>query len=285
MTIENLRGNFTYAMHGCGAFRGILHSNSKEAYNHWKNKVKVFETDVVETEDSQFVLFASHGLTARDLKRLEIYNPVSSGLRTKEWLLNQKVFTRSSCGLSVMSLEYVMDEMLEDENLIFIFDLFGLWESTSSFAQQLVKLVRGRNLLNRIIVEVYYEIQIEALKDIDRRINIMYCVKEESLPRPNNIKMERLIELGVGSISYPWHYLDDSNDLKRYVQAGFIIMSLTKSNRKCKKLKELGVNINNVDIVYTIGSLGCQISMYLWGRLKWYVVKIYDRYITKMFKK
>lgn len=80
----------------------------------------------------------------------------------------------------------------------------------------------------------------------------MYCVKELSLPHPSNITIEKLLELGVNSISYPWRYLNDINDLIRYEQAGFIIMSLTKTNLKCKKLKKLGVNINNVDIVYTI---------------------------------
>lgn len=155
MKVADLKGSFYYAMHGCGAFRGILHSNSKDAYQYWRNKVRIFETDVVETDDEQFVLFASHGLTNQDLQRLEIFSPVPSGLRTKEWLLNQKVYSRSSCGLTVMSLEYVLDEMMEDENLLFIFDLYGLWESTFSFAQYLAKLNRGRNLLDRIIVEVY----------------------------------------------------------------------------------------------------------------------------------
>lgn len=283
MKVSDLKGAFYYAMHGCGAYRGILHSNSKEAYRHWKNKVRIYETDVVETDDEQFVLFASHGLSNQDLKSVEICNPLPSGLRTKEWLLNQKIYSRSSCGLTVMSLEYVMDEMMKDDKLIFIFDLYGLWESTVSFAQYLVKMDRGRNLLDRIIVEVYYESQIVALKNTDRILNIMYCVKEMALPYPSSINMERLLELDVNFISYPWHYLNDINELKRYVQAGFIIMSLTKTNWESKRLKEIGVNINNVDIVYTIGNIGYQLPIYLWGRCKWYSLKICDR-IKRIFK-
>lgn len=284
MKVTDLQGAFSYAMHGCGAYRGILHSNSKEAYQYWGNKVRLFETDVVETEDEQFVLFASHGLTNQELKSVEICNTQPPGFRTKEWLLNQKIYSKSSCGLTVMSLEYVLDEMMKDDNLIFIFDLYGLWKSTSSFAQYLLKLERGRNLLDRIIVEVYYEDQILALKGTVGRLNIMYCVKEMALPYPSNINMETLLNLGVNLISYPWNYINDTNDLKKYVQAGFIIMSLTKTNLKSKRLKNLGVNINNVDIVYTIDNIGYQLPIYLWGRCKRYSERIYGRLKKRIVK-
>ena len=284
MDIDDLRGNFNYAMHGCGAYKGILHSNSIEAYNHWRKRIRIFEADVVETADGEFVLFASHGISDNDLYRLEIYHPVSKLYRTKKYLLNQKLFTKSSTGMKAMSLHFVLDEMRSNPDLIFIFDLFGLWNKTAHFAKYIREIIGdSHELLKRVILEVYYEKQIIQIQDVDAAFNVMYCIKEKSLPYSNEMTLERLKSMGVSIISYPWNNIEDFDDLRKYVESGFLIMSLSHTNWGSQKKKRLGVNINNVDIVYARTNLYIELPSYFLGRVRWYIVKAFDRYIRKLF--
>lgn len=285
MNINSLRGSFNYAMHGCGAYRGILHSNSKEAYNHWKKKVNIFEVDVVETADGDFILFASHGISDNELYRLEVYNPSPIEDRTSDYLLGQKLFSRSSSGVYSLSLPVALEEMKRNPSLIFIFDLFGLWKSTPRFVKRLICVVEKEiHLFERIVLEAYYETQIRDIQSIYSAINIMYCVKELSLPYPSDLTYERLIQLGVSIISYPWKNINDYNELKRYVEGGFLVMSLSHTNLGARKKKKIGVNINNVDIIFSKKDFLKEFTNYAIGRIRWYSVKVYDRYIINYLK-
>ena len=46
-SISKLKGGFTFAMHGAGAYSGCVHTNTREAFEYWRKRgVNVFEIDV-----------------------------------------------------------------------------------------------------------------------------------------------------------------------------------------------------------------------------------------------
>lgn len=285
MNVYDLKGNFTYAMHGCGAYQGILHSNSVDALEYWRRKgVKFFEIDVALASDGCHVAIA-HGLSDDYLRHWEIYNAPQSENRTSSWFLTQRLCHLSSRGLRTMRVSDIIEWLKSDEEIIVMFDLYNLWSNAAgALAREIQSLISDCEYLwDRILIECYFQDQAEAVKLVSNSINIIFCVNDKSAQhyRVEQISIERLKELGVGYISYPWKYVNSEEDIKKFVDAGFVVMSLVRSNFSSQKLKKAGVSIVNVDILFGRFSILWQLPSFLIGRIRYYSVKVYDRYIRK----
>lgn len=284
-TIYDLKGQFTYAMHGCGAYRGILHSNSADAFDYWRNRGEnVYEVDVALAADG-FHVAVAHGLSDDYLRHWEIYNYPSQDERTRQWFLGQRLCHLSSKGLRTMSAEDIINRMKNDEDVIVIFDLYNLWSAAAAaFAKELKTYIdKCEDVWNRILIECYFQDQVEVVNKVDTNIHVIFCVNDMAARRYKTevTSVEKLLELGVEFVSYPWKYLKDRGDIKKYKDAGMTVMSLTHTNPHSNKLKKAGVNINNVDICLKGFDFLWIIPIYLVGRVRYYSVKVYDHYIRR----
>lgn len=268
MTIDELKDTFQYGMHGCGFYKGTNHVNSLEALRFWRKQgVKVMEIDIAKTHDDGFVALA-HLMNKHYLNLVEIDIPEKTDNLTEEWFLEQKLCQRTTKGLSPMNLSMVVNLMREDPELFVMFDLWRMWreEDTFLFSNKLSSLYNESGLNNRCVIEVYNRDMINGIRKADKGLNIMYCVHAPKEPEfDEDINPFALKELGINIISYPWLSTDDNpGELEKYHKEGFVIFSLYKDNRYCHIMKEAGVNVNLVDILYlpntTIGIL--------WERLK-----------------
>ena len=285
MTIYDLKGKFTYAMHGCGAYRGILHSNSAEAFDYWRlGGANIFEIDVALASDGHHVAVA-HGLTDDYLRHWEIYKYPPQEERTSEWFCSQKYCRYSSKGLTTMSVADVINRMKNDSDVIVVFDLYNLWSAAAAaFAREIEKLIdKCDSLWDRILIECYFQDQVEVVNVVNPRIHVIFCVNDKAAQqyKVEETSIERLKSLGVEFVSYPWKYSRGEEDIKRYGDKGMAVMSLTHTNLHSRKLRNAGVNINNVDIRFKGLDFIWMIPVYLIGRIRYYSVKVYDHYLRR----
>ena len=256
MKIKDLKSSFQYGMHGCGSYRGTFHVNSLEAMHFWMRKgVKVFEVDIAMTSDKKFVALA-HQMNAHDLKKVEInpYRDKSQDKYTEGWFMRQKLCRQSTEGLNPMNLETVIREMVDNPDVIVMFDLWGLWDSdkTKEFTNQLTTFAKS-NIIERCVLEVYNRSMLEGIRTTSSEINIMYCVHGTNAAEfDENVHPAVLKEMGVDIISYPWVCTKEyPGELEMYHMDGFTIFSLSSDNRYSRKMQKAGVNVNLVDVLYT----------------------------------
>ena len=143
----------------------------------------MFELDVAKAADGKHVAIA-HGLTDDYLRHWEIYDAPQMSERTSKWFTAQKLCSCSSGGLSTMSLADITERLKEDEAIIAIFDLYNLWSAAAAFAQEVKELIADRHeLWNRILIECYFQDQVEVVSLVSTGINIIFCVKDMAARR------------------------------------------------------------------------------------------------------
>lgn len=283
-TLSDLKGGFFYAMHGCGAYRGVTHSNTKEPLQYWRQQgVNIFEIDVSKTADDEYVALA-HGLSDVYLRHWEIFGLPEEAERTKTWFKTLKLCRWSARGLTPLTIEDVVQLLREDENIIVVFDLYKLWSAAAAaFAAYLERLMESHSeLWERVLIETYFVDQVEFIHRMHLPINIIFCVNDKAAQqvKKETVSINMLKELGIEFVSYPLMFAEKIEDIRTYSEAGFSVMCLTKSNARSKQLREIGVNINNVDIIVGRYNRLYKIPFFYLGRLKWYLVKI----IVKLLK-
>ena len=256
MKIQDLKTSFHYGMHGCGSYKGTNHVNSLEAMRYWMQKgVEIFEIDMARTSDDKYVALA-HTMNAHCLKAVEInpYRDKSMDKYSEAWFMRNKLCERTTGGLSPMNLDVIVNEMAEHPEIIVMFDLWGLWDSDStySFSEQLLEKASG-DIKERCLLEVYNKEMLSGIKNASPELHTMYCVHGTSADEfDGNVSPSILKDLGVNIISFPWVCTKDfPGEMEKYHESGFTIFSLSHDNRDIKKMQKAGVNVNLVDVLYT----------------------------------
>lgn len=282
-SVHQLKDSFQYAMHGCGAYKGLRQTNTKEAIIHWYEKgVRVMEIDIAPTSDGDYVAVAHH-LDKKDLRRLEIFNLPES--RTKDWFMSQKLFSISTSGLTPLSLESIVNLMKEKEDLIVMFDLFGLFskEGSRQFIEKLKPYMDDPNLWDRCLLESYNIPMIEGIHTAQEEANIIACVRyEKNINEKETISPEDLLSKDVKFVSYPWYIQKlHPGEIKQYSDAGITVFSRTKSNRWTAQLINEGVSVNIVANRFDRFLMPIQWALYVTTYFKRIYIKILIRFKYK----
>ena len=256
MKIEELKNTFQFGMHGCGSYKGTYHVNSLEAFRYWMDKgVKVFEIDIAKTSDDRYVALA-HKMNAHCLKSVEInpYRDNSKDKFTEEWFMRNKLCARTTSGLTPMNLDVILSEMTKNSEFVVMFDLWGLWDSDStfSFSKQLIEKA-PQEIIDRCVLEVYNKEMLAGIRKSSPQLQVMYCVHGSEAPEfDENVSPFILKELGVEIISFPWVCTKDyPGEIESYHKEGFTIFSLCQDCRQKKSMKNVGVNVSLVDTIHT----------------------------------
>lgn len=125
MDLTSLKGQYNYCMHGLGAIGGLRQTNTLEAFNRWyKRGVRVFEFDIARTEDDRYVAVA-HTVDEKSMFRMEITEKPQE--YTYDWYMGQKLFPKSTKGLTPLSLESIIQLLVKHNDCVFMLDLFGMF--------------------------------------------------------------------------------------------------------------------------------------------------------------
>lgn len=283
MTVFDLKNGFHYAMHGNGAYKGLRQTNTEDALLYWYHKgIRIFEIDMAKTDDEQYVAVA-HDLNDNSLKRLEIFDIPKT--RTADWFMMQKLFDVSTKGLKPLSLQGILDILVEHQDIIVMLDLFGMFskEESAKFTQVLCDLVTDRSIENRLLLEAYNFEMIEGISSNAERFNVIYCARyEDNLHDTKAVSAEELILDNVKFVSYPWYCTKfHPGEIEDYVKHGIIVFSRTKYNTKKCLLKEAGVSVNIIAKRFDGWKIAYQWPAYMFTYLKRIFVKLYVKRRTK----
>lgn len=266
-------------MHGGGAIKGLRQTNTKEAVAYWYRKgVRIFEIDFAPTPDGRFVAVA-HAMDDWSLNRLEILDLPSRENRTEKWFMGQKLFAFSTCGLTPISQETLLDLLLDFPDAVFMLDLFGMFAAREcqSFTASLLELLPDATAVrNRILLEAYNMEMADGIQAVWQDANIIYCARYEgNLDRPGTIPPEELLSRGIRFVSYPWHCTrKHPGELQSYSQTAIIVFSRTKFNTMDKHLQKAGVSVNIVAVKFDGLRIVWQFPLYMATYLKRICVKI-----------
>lgn len=252
MSIEDLKSTFQYGMHGCGAYKESHHTNSFEAMQYWLQRgVMVFEIDIAKTVDDRFVALA-HSMEPHSLYNVEInpYCDNSANKYSEGWFMNKKLCEKTTLGLTPMNLNVIVNVMEQNPEITVMFDLWGMWDSKSTynFSKQLLEIIR-ENLKDRCVLEVYNKEMLDGIRTASSLLNVMYCVHGTGAAEfDENVNPEIMKGLGIDIISFPWACIKDHpEEIEEYHKNGFTIFSLSHDNRFATAMKKKGVNVNLVD--------------------------------------
>lgn len=277
MTVNDLKDGFYYGMHGCGFYSGALRTNSKEAMEYWlAGGVSIMEIDISRTIDGKYVALA-HAMTPKYLKRIGILDYTDKDAFTYNWFMKQALCSQWTDGLTPLDLESIIEKMDKHSNLIVMFDLWGLFtkQEAGDFAKELSQIIYNghKNLEERILVEAYNQPMIDGIRENGGDgMGIIYCVEDSSpVVKHQQIAPLDLKKQGINVISYPWNYLKSNiSKLQPFKEEDLVVFSVSKDNRNARYMKEVGVNVNLVDMRYHWWKFPFEFMNYAYGRLKYY---------------
>ena len=252
ITIYDLKDSFHYAMHGMGEYRGFCHTNSKEAFSFWYQRgIRIFEVDVAETDDREFVCIAHH-LDYKTLKRLGIKDIPDSP--NSAWFLRQKLLPRLTGGLTPLSLRNLTELLREHGDLILMMDLFGQFSegTMARFACRMNELTADDlQLRKRVLVEVYNKDMLDEVRGNCSDIHIIYGIDGGDRRCDYTVSAGQLREWGIEFVSFPWHYRTKyPGRLQELTNSGMTVFSRTIDNLREKALRSAGVNVMLIDTYY-----------------------------------
>ena len=256
MTVDDLRGGYTYGMRAFGSIAGTYHTNTLEGYRHWKAAgIHFWETDVAISADGQYVMIG-HFLDAPTMSRLEI-DDLPAEL-TADWYMRQKLFPKSTKGLTPLRLDDVLRFAQEEPNDIFMLDMypFSLEDSharTKHFLAAL-DLAIGENvsLYDRIIVESYNKAMLDAIAEFPR-IRYVQMSISKFMDNEGVDDIRQVVSYAhahrINVISYEWRYArQHPAHLAVLKDAGFVFVSRSVTNLfENAKKKAVGVNVALLD--------------------------------------
>ena len=260
MEVKELLGKYRYGMRAMGSIAGTYHTNTLEGYEHWKKKgIEFWETDVAVTSDNKYVMIG-HFLDAETMQRLEI-KELPPAL-TYDWYMKQKLFPKSTRGLTPLSIENIIEFAKEEPKSVYMLDMypFSLNESyiaTKHFLKYLDECIGdNKYLYKRIIVEAYNKEMITAIKEYPQieyiQMSVSKYMENEKVTDINQF-IEYAKDNGINVISYEWRYARRNiKHLEALKQCGFIFISRSITNLfETRKKKRYGVNVALLDYYVT----------------------------------
>ena len=282
-TVFELKNGFEYAMHGNGAYKGLRQTNTLDAMKYWYRKgVRIFEIDMAHTADGRYVAVA-HYMNRKDLGRLELFDLPEKC--TRNWFMKQKLFSISTNGLSPISLECIIEQLIIHDDMVVMLDLFGMFteEEAKQFTQAVATCIGGRNgLWERILLEAYNKEMADGIQSISQEANVIACVRyEENEHDETTVIPNELLDRGIGFVSYPWHYVKEhQGEIENFIHNGLTVFSRTKDNTSVADLKRVGVNVNIIAQRYDGWKIIYQYPLYMLTYIKRIAVKVY----VKLFR-
>ncbi len=256
MEVKDLLGKYQYGMRALGSIAGTYHTNTLEGYEHWKKAgIKFWETDVAITDDNRYVMIG-HFCDAATMKRMEIADLTDK--LTYSWYMKQRLFPRSTKGLTPLSLENIIDMAKADTDCIFMMDMYPFsigdsYHKTFDFLLYLTTLVGDiSELYDRVIVEAYNYEMLRAIHCFQGiryiQLSVSHFMENERISDINDF-MRIAKDNNVNVISYEWRYaskcVDHLNVLK---DKGFVFISRSVTNLFDDwKKKKYGVNVALLD--------------------------------------
>lgn len=275
MTSSSLKGQFGYCMHGLGAIGGLRQTNTREAFERWYRRgVRIFEFDMACTDDGYYVAVA-HTVDRPSMFRMEITQVPES--YTREWFMKQRLFPRSTKGLTPLSLEDIVRLLANHEDCVFMLDLFGLFtkEKVAHFLAALEAVPETAQVADRLLLEAYNQEMSDAIAAHTPHREIIYCVRYEGNADGADVGTAYLAEKGIRFISYPWSYTEKHpGELQKYADAGLTVFSRTKYNTKNGKLQKAGVSVNIVGYRFHGAAAVVEWPLYMLACMKRLWVKV-----------
>lgn len=277
-SVSQLKQGFHYAMHGGGAYKGLRQTNTLEAIEYWYRKgVRIFELDMAQTSDGDYVALA-HSLNRKDLRRVEVFDLPNKC--TKEWFMKQRLFSISiHGGLTPLSLESIVNLLKDKQDIIVMFDLFGLFKKNEAahFTERLYELIGDFPFWQRILIEAYNTDMVEGIHTASLESNVILSVRSElNADKPYASSLLQLMAENIHFISYPWHfYKYYPKEISQYTEAGIVVFSRTKSNIGSCRLRNKGITVNLVANRFNTYLMPLQWLVYMSTYLKRIVVKTF----------
>ncbi len=246
-SVSQLKGAFSFAMHGAGAIYGCTHTNTKEAFRFWYDKgIKIFEIDVgIDDNYEDGIAFAHFMEREGDWLHKEVIPS-----RIKADYKSNAIYPRSTNGLSILLLSEVFSYLREDSDLLIMFDFWGGWnyDICCRLTQLIVNEVGNHpELWNRLLIEVYTKEMIQAVQEIAPKANMIFGESYLS----NSVTIEQIKLSGISYVSFPRDMARKNlSKFQGYVNQGFTIFSLSSSSFGWKKWMSKGINVSIVDIKY-----------------------------------
>ena len=246
---------FGFGVHACGAIKGITFTNSLDAFLFWYEKgIKLFEIDIERTDDGEYV--ACHIFNEEILGQMEI-DAVPS-VRTKDWFLAQKLYTKTTDGLRTMDLENIFELLKRYEDIMVMIDpkVYSC-HLTNELLEKIHANIKKYGIDGkRIVFELYNRDMINAISSFKDVVQFQYCIDDEMQMGTSKemrelsleVQLEILKEYDIHIISYPWKCAVENLEIFKHLkQEQYIIFSKTKNNIFSELLEKAGVNVNLVD--------------------------------------
>lgn len=256
MEVKNLLGKYQYGMRALGSIAGTYHTNTLEGYEHWKKAgIKFWETDVAISSDNKYVMIG-HFLDAETMHRMEIENLPND--LTYDWYMHQKLFPKSTKGLTPLSLEDMIRFAKAETDAVYMLDMYPFsledsYNKTKHFLNYLDNCIGSeKSLYSRIIVEAYNKGMIEAIGEFSQIKNIQMSISKfmENEHVDDIYKVVQYVrDNNINVISYEWRYAKkhiDHLEVLKDCDLVFVSRSVTNLFDSAKK-KKYGVNIALLD--------------------------------------
>jgi len=256
MEVKDLLGKYQYGMRALGSIAGTYHTNTLEGYEHWKQAgIKFWETDVAITADSRYVMIG-HFLDAETMQRMEIDNLPDP--LTYDWYMKQKLFPKSTKGLTPLSLEDMIGFAKAETDAVYMLDMYPFslddsYNRTKHFLTYLDNCIgKDKSLYDRIIVEAYNKGMIEAIGEFPQikylQMSISKFMENEGVDDIDQV-VQYARENHINVISYEWRYAKEHIDhLEVLKDCGFVFISRSVTNLfDTARKKKYGVNIALLD--------------------------------------
>lgn len=259
MNVKDLLGKYQYGMRALGSIAGTYHTNTLEGYEHWKAAgIKFWETDVAISSDDRYVMIG-HYLDEPTMRRMEI-DDLPQEL-TYDWYMKQKLFPKSTKGLTPLSLEDMIASAKEETDAVYMLDMYPFsiedsYNKTKHFLTYLDNCIgEDKSLYDRIIVEAYNKGMIDAIGEFPqikyRQMSVSTFMTNENISDIHQV-VKYAKENKISVISYEWRYAKKHIDhLEVLKDCGFVFISRSVTNvfGNAKK-KKYGVNIALLDYYF-----------------------------------
>lgn len=256
MEVKDLLGKYQYGMRALGSIAGTYHTNTLEGYEYWKKAgIKFWETDVAISADEKYVMIG-HFLDEETMHRMEIDN--FPEVLTYDWYMKQKLFPKSTKGLTPLSLEDMIASAQEETDAVYMLDMYPFsledsYNKTKHFISYLDNCIGSdKSLYKRIIFEAYNKSMIEAIGEFPQikyvQMSISKFMENEGVSDINQV-VKYARDNSINVISYEWRYAKQHIEhLKVLKDCGFVFISRSITNLfDTTKKKKYGVNVALLD--------------------------------------
>lgn len=252
MNVKDFKTGFHIGMHGLGMINGIPHTNSKEAFEYWKEHgIQFFEADIAVTDDKQYVLLA-HNTTAKDLCKLQVFEKPSDGVYSLKWLKSINTCKKTiKKGLSIISIEEFLNLIRNQEQIVIMIDTYARSiEEVTNIAKIICDYgEKYKKIKDRVMLELYSLKDIEIIRKSFASLKIIACIKEDGYDFWGQ-KTEYENLCGVDFVSCKWKYVYREKSLIDFcISHNIGVLSLSRFDVNQNMKKKMGININLVDIM------------------------------------